>query len=529
VRGALLALLLVTSGLVGCIGTIDDQPQDLAATEPPRQPIDRSTEGLDAAEPTRRVELADGDSFELTASYVKHDPGTGEPIRMMAYNGQIPGPELHLSEGAQVDITFTNQLDRPTTVHWHGLRLDNDNDGVPNVTQDPVQPGETFEYTIEVPDAGVFWYHPHVRTDLQKELGLYGAIVVDPPKEDTETYPPESVLHLDDIRLADGDVPEMYENVTTYADSGRWGNQPFVNGTGQAELEVGPNQRHRLHLVNPSNARTWRLNFQGFETVEKVAAGPSYLEEPREIRELRLGPAERATVDVELAADSTARIVDEPTTWTLATLTASPSATDPSGLLAREAPSGPHERAQAEDRDAFLDEDPDREIHLRMVRNETVPANANASGDGHGDHQHGAPNPALGEVNPTPTSRDMEWLLVDQDTGEAQPTYDFQVGDVVEFTVDIVHQHGEGGDHAAHAPVPHPIHLHGQRFLVADYGGEEPEERVWKDTVLANDPVRDYQSVTIQVEITNPGSWLVHCHVSEHSEVGMTALANVSE
>jgi FtsP/CotA-like multicopper oxidase with cupredoxin domain len=528
VRAALVALLLLTSGLAGCVGTAEDATPTQAGP-PPLTPIDRSTKGLDEAQPSQRVELSDGDSFELSAGYVEHDPGTGDPIRMMAYNGQIPGPELHLKEGAQVDVTFTNELDVPTTVHWHGLRLDNANDGVPNLTQQPVQPGESFEYTIEVPDAGVFWYHPHVRTDVQKELGLYGAIVVDPPKNDTDVYPEESVLHLDDIRLAGGDVPEMYEEAVTFADSGRWGNTPFVNGTESANIEVGPDERHRLHLVNPSNARTWRLDFQGFASVEKIAAGPSYLEQPREIDKLRLGPAERATIDVEVDADSSARIVDEPTTWTLARVVSSLSAADPGGLAAQQTPSGPHERARAEDRGGFLDQEPDREIHLRMVRNETVPPDPNASdGDGHGDHDHGAPEPALGEVNPLPTDRELEWLLVDQDTGEVEPNYEFEVGDVVRFTVDIVHQHGQGGDHAAHSPVPHPIHLHGQRFMVENYGDREPAERVWKDTVLANDPVRDHQSATFKVEMSNPGTWLVHCHISEHSEAGMTAVVNVT-
>jgi FtsP/CotA-like multicopper oxidase with cupredoxin domain len=461
---------------------------------------------------------------------VEHDPGTGEPIRMMAYNGQIPGPELHLDRDATVDVTFTNELDRPTTVHWHGLRLDNAFDGVPNLTQQPVQPGETFEYTIETPDAGVFWYHPHVRTDVQKELGLYGALIVEPPREDTERYPDETVVHLDDLRLEGGDVPAMYEEVVTFADPGRWGNHPFVDGDETTELAVGPQERHRLHLINPANARTWRLDFQGFEEVEKISAGASYLEEPREIDELVLGPAERATVDVRVEAGSSGRIVDQATTWTLLRAAASVDAAEPGdALTAERAPAGPHERARAEDRQGFLEEEPDERVHLRMVRNETVDPNASAEDDGHGNHDHGAPEPSAGEVDPMPSSETLSWELVDVATGETQPTYDFEVGDVVEFQVDIVHQHGGGGDHAAHAPVPHTIHLHGQRFLVEDHGGDEPEDRVWRDTMRANDPVRAYQSTTIQVEMSNPGTWLLHCHISEHGEVGMTALVTVTE
>lgn len=531
-RDLLLAVVLLSSGLAGCLGTVESPTDASRPSDPSLAPINRSIEGLSDSQPAERVELAEGDTFELTASYVKHDPGTGHPIRMMAYNGQVPGPELHLEEGTSAEIAFTNELDEATTVHWHGLRHANAFDGVPGLTQDTVEPGESFTYEIEVPDAGVFWYHPHVRTDVQKELGLYGALIVHPSEEDegAQPVPEQTVVHLDDIRLEGGDVPEMYEEVVTYADAGRWGNQPFVDGTQAQQVDVAPGERHRLHLVNPANARTWRLDFQGFEQVEKIAAGASYLEQPREIETLALGPAERATVDVQVGADRSGRIVDEPTTWTLVDVvpTSDPDGLD--GLLVQQAPEGPHQAAREEDRGAFLSSEPDHEIRLVMERDESVPPNASGgAGDGHGDHDHAAPEPAQGEVDPRPTSRELDWWLVDADTGELQPTYEFEVGDVVRFDIEIVHEHAAGGDHAAHVPIPHTIHLHGQRFLVEDHGGETPPERAWRDTVRANDPVEGYQTTSILVEVSNPGTWLIHCHVSEHGEIGMTATVDVTE
>lgn len=528
-RPLVLATLLLASSLVGCIGIIQDDAPEQTQGPAPLTPIDRSTEGLSASEPTQAVQLDDGETFELTAGYVKHDPGTGEPIRMMAYNGMIPGPEIHAPAGSTFTVEFTNELDRPTTVHWHGIRLDNAFDGVPNVTQKEVPPGGTFEYQVHVPDEGTFWYHPHVRNDIQKELGLYGALIVEPPTEPTEAYPEEDVLMLDDIRLIDGDVPHMYEETVTFADSGRWGNQVFVNGSGSAEkLEIAPHQRHRLHLINPTNARTWRLSFLGFESVEKIGTGASYLEQPREIDSLRLGPAERAIVDVELPTTGQARIVDEPTAWTLAEVHPGASSASLGGLAAREAPSGPHERARAEDRGSILEADPDHEVHLRMLRNTSASmGDANAS-HGAGDHAHAdSPDPAQGVVNPFPSSRDLEWSLVDVDTNETQPRYEFEVGDVVRLKVDIVHDHGGGGAHGGHTPVPHPIHLHGQRLIVESYGDQTTDELAWKDTFLANDPVRDYQQATVRVELTEPGTWLIHCHVTEHAEAGMTAVMDV--
>jgi FtsP/CotA-like multicopper oxidase with cupredoxin domain len=525
-----LALVLVTPVLSGCVGVLEEE--SAASTpdpESPLTPIDRSTEGLDAAQPTRRVDLDDGDSLELAAGYVQHDPGTGTPIRMMAYNGQIPGPEIHVPRNGTITVEFTNELDQPTTVHWHGIRLDNAFDGVPNLTQDPVEPGETFEYQVNTPDAGLFWYHPHVRTDMQKELGLYGALVVEPEREPTEPYPPEDVLMLDDLRLGeDGDVPHMYEEVPTFADSGRWGNHAFVNGTAEETVEIAPDNRHRLHLVNPANARTWRLDFQGFEQVEKVSTGASYLEEPRAIDELRLGPAERAIVDVEVAATDTGRIVDQSTTWTLATVepTATPTANGLTSTM--QAPQSPHEQARSEDRQQVLDAEPDHVVNLLMKREQAD--NATQAPHGSGDHEHTTPDPPKGIVQAFPTSRDLTWHLKDLDTNQTQPRYEFQVGDVVELNVEIRHAHGggHGGGHGAHAPVPHPIHLHGQRMLVESYGDETVDELAWKDTFLANDPVRDYQQATVKVELTEPGTWLVHCHISEHSEAGMTAVVDVA-
>lgn len=518
-RSALLWLVALLAVLAGCIGAVNDpEPMNGGDQAPSLTAFPRNTSGLADSQAPKQVVLEDGDTYELTAGYVKHDPGTGEPIRMMAYNGMIPGPQLRMAEGAEVDIAFTNELDQPTTVHWHGLRLDNEFDGVPNLTQSPVAPGESFTYTIKAPDAGLFWYHPHIRTDVQKELGLYGSLVVDPPREDTEIYPKEHVLHLDDIRLEDGDVPHMYEQTVAYADSGRWGNQPFVNGAQAAEIETGAGERHRLHLVNTANARTWRLDFQGFDEVEKIATGASYLEEPRAIEGLRLGPAERAIVDIELGPLESGRIVDEETTWPLVRASSTPQL-EPEGLPAQQAPAGPHERAQAEDRGSFLEQAPDEQIHVLMQRNETSSDPQEESREG---HSHDEPVPPQGIVNPFPSTRELEWTLIDAATGEDRPRYSFHVGDVVSIELEIQHEHGEGGDHAAHVPVPHTMHLHGQRFLVESYGQQSVSERAWKDTVLANDPVEDYQTTTIRVEFTNPGTWLLHCHISEHSEAGMT-------
>ena len=104
----------------------------------------------------------------------------GAELRMLAYNGSIPGPTLHVDQGAQITVQVTNDGDVETTVHWHGLRLENRYDGVPHETQKPIPIGGTFSYKLQFPDAGFYWYHPHVREDYGQEMGLYGTIVVEP-------------------------------------------------------------------------------------------------------------------------------------------------------------------------------------------------------------------------------------------------------------------------------------------------------------------------------------------------------------
>ena len=99
---------------------------------------------------------------------------------MLGYNGSIPGPTLQVQQGSEVIVNVTNDGDLDTTVHWHGLRLENKYDGVPHETQQPIPIGGSFTYRIQFPDPGLYWYHPHIREDYTQEMGLYGNILVEP-------------------------------------------------------------------------------------------------------------------------------------------------------------------------------------------------------------------------------------------------------------------------------------------------------------------------------------------------------------
>src|SRR5215217_650916 len=130
------------------------------------------TAGLPEASSPSVVRLYDGDLFDLLIRPVRKRIGDAE-VRMLGYNGSIPGPTLHLDEGSEITVNVRNEGDVETTVHWHGLRLENRYDGVPEDTQAPIPPGGEFTYKVRFPDPGLYWYHPHIREDFAQEMGLY--------------------------------------------------------------------------------------------------------------------------------------------------------------------------------------------------------------------------------------------------------------------------------------------------------------------------------------------------------------------
>ena len=137
-----------------------------------------STAGLAPSVETPVVELSDGDELDLTIAPVTKEID-GDTLRMLAYNGSIPGPTLKVKQNSEIVVNVRNEGDLEATVHWHGLRLDNRYDGT-HETQAPIPVGGSFTYRIEFPDPGLYWYHPHIREDYGQELGLYGNIVVEP-------------------------------------------------------------------------------------------------------------------------------------------------------------------------------------------------------------------------------------------------------------------------------------------------------------------------------------------------------------
>jgi FtsP/CotA-like multicopper oxidase with cupredoxin domain len=263
--------------------------------------LPRETEGLPEARKTELVELADGDEFELEIIPVKKRIGDAT-VRMLAYNGSVPGPTLKVSQGATITVRVTNHGDLEATVHWHGLRLENRYDGTHD-TQAPIPVGDTFTYQVHVPDPGAYWYHPHIREDYGQEMGLYGNILVSPTERDY--WPPatrELLLTLDDILIEDGQIAPFREAETTHVAMGRFGNVMLVSGEPDLSLEAKRDEIVRFYFTNTANTRVFNVTLPGAQ-MKLVGADAGHYEHEELVDEVLLAPSERVVVDV-LFADA---------------------------------------------------------------------------------------------------------------------------------------------------------------------------------------------------------------------------------
>jgi FtsP/CotA-like multicopper oxidase with cupredoxin domain len=253
--------------------------------------------GLSEAGRPELLELADGDTLDLRVGPVAKRLGE-DTVRMLGYNGSIPGPTLKVQQGSEVVVHVENRGDLDATVHWHGLRLENKYDGVPHETQAPIPVGGEFTYRIQFPDAGLYWYHPHIREDYTQELGLYGNILVVPT--DPDYWPPvdrELVLTVDDLLLEDGKIAPFSRTETSYAAMGRFGNVFLVGGEPDPVVEARSGEVVQLWLTNTANTRVFNLTVPGARM--KLVGGDSGRYEREEfVSEVLLAPSERAVVDV---------------------------------------------------------------------------------------------------------------------------------------------------------------------------------------------------------------------------------------
>ncbi len=434
-------------------------PEPDAALEPPLPEVSGVVAATDE-DPTPGVV-----EFNLTAAPQRVELADGMGYDGYAYNGQVPGPLLQARIGDEVVIHFTNNLEEPTTVHWHGLRVPNAMDGNPRI-QDPVQPGDTFSYRFTARDPGTYWYHPHVRTNEQMERGLYGPIVIQRAEE--PDYDAERMLVLDDLLWHREGLPPFLSRSEMM--HGRFGNVLLTNG--RADAVTGAAKQGQVELwriLNTANARTMFLEIEGASfRVVGTDGGP--LAEPYETEQLLVPVGQRYNVEVRYdAAGPVTLNTMMPTRNELDQLVWVP-------ITAFEV-------------DVEATDDPMREVVF--VPGEQVPLRLpNTEAEMVFDAVNGA--------------NGLEWRINGQAMPE-EPLFTFQEGDTVRFR--LVNRLGP----------EHPFHLHGQFLTISPDGRAATEQPGLKDTVL----VPGQSTVEVTAYMDNPGRWMAHCHILEHAELGM--------
>lgn len=482
-----------------------------------------------AVKPSSVARLRNGDTLDLTAMLVRRTV-RGHPFVMYGFNGEVPGPLIRVPQNATITVRFHNRIDMPSTVHWHGLRLDNKYDGVPDITQPAVPPGGSFVYKVHFPDAGVYWYHPHVREDIEQPMGLFGNMLVDSP--DRSYYSPvnqEQALMFDDLLVnADSLIP-FGKEAPDFALMGRVGNVLLVNGETHYSLGAHTGDVVRFYLTNVANSRTYNLSFSGAK-IKVVASDQSRFEHEAWVPSVILAPAERYVVEVRFDHPGRYALVNavqainhykgefEPEVDTLGTVTvAGPAATPDYGRQFATLRTNAAVSRDVAPYRKYFDKAPDMKLTLTMQSTALPLATVQFMSI---DTAYFAPVEwvdGMPDMNWLSTAKEVRWILRDDATGKENMDIDWHVrqGSVVKLRI--------FNDPKSFHPMQHPIHLHGQRMLVVSRDGVPNTNLVWKDTALI--PVGS--TVDLLIDASNPGAWLLHCHIAEHMGAGMMAVMHV--
>jgi FtsP/CotA-like multicopper oxidase with cupredoxin domain len=463
---------------------------------PGRGRVGPSSSAVQATEARRRRVGAPVREVALTAAPVTLELA-GRPVTTWAYNGSVPGPLVRVRAGEVLRARLDNRLPEATTIHWHGVALRNDMDGVPGVTQPPVQPGGHFTYEFTVPAPGTYFFHPHVGVQLDR--GLYAALVVEDPDEPGR-YDREAVVVLDDWTDGLGPSPAaimaslqrsggMSMDAIMQAMTGPAAGGPLGGAGGEvaypryllngrppedpATLAARPGQRLRLRLVNAAADTAFRVALGGHRL--QVTHSDGYPLDPVTVDTLVMGMGERYDLLVDLQEGVFPLVA-----------VAEGKRGQARGLLRAGRGTPPPARARPTELDGRL----------------LDPARLRAD-----------PSVALPQRSPARTHR----LTLSGGMGEFRWTIN---GRTFDPDRPLPLRAGERTRLVFENPsmMFHPMHLHGHTFAVQHPTGSGPR----KDTVI----VAPMQRLAVDLDADNPGQWVVHCHNLYHMEAGMmTSLA----
>ena len=403
----------------------------------------------------------------------------GGMLEMWTYNGLVPGPLISVHKGDLLVVHFTNHLPEPTTIHWHGLRVPAAMDGS-EMTQLPVQPGETLDYHFTIPDAGTYWYHPHYNSAAQLGFGLYGAIVVQDPAEPA---------HLgDDLVLVLSDVSVTPEGTLAPADQSGWlgdyfgreGGLLLVNGRRLPQLKARAGVPQRWRVINASRSRYQRFSIPG-QSMVRIGGDNGLIEHAVDAPEVILAPGERAEVSLIPRAQPDGPVMVQ---WLDFNRFDTPRPFPPKDMLVLDVvddgPAAPL---------------PDLPVPLRVV----APV----------DTQGAATKVLeLGEK----VVDGVALLTINGMTHEEAHPLHAQVNTVEVWEV------------FNNTDYNHPFHLHGFFFQVLDVDGVAPSVLEWRDTVNLHGHQRMHLAVVLD---DRAGMWMYHCHILDHAGMGMMGMLMV--
>lgn len=501
-------------------------PSAMAHPAPSTAPWHPDTTGGEVRDAIARrvLDVRDGDTLHLTAGFVRRTIGSRTFV-MYGYNGQYPGPLIRVRQGGEVVVRFRNAIDLPSTIHWHGLRLDNASDGVPGVTQAPVAPGDSFTYRLRFPDAGIYWYHPHVREDIQQELGLYGNILVARRARARVPVHREEILALDDFMAGSDGAYPFGGDAPSHALMGRFGNLLLVNGEPSYRLQLQRGAVVRFYLTNVANARIFNLRIPGAR-LKLVGSDLGDLEREEWVESVVIAPAERYIVEARFDSAGHFPLVNS-VQWldhmrgsvTPAVDTMGVVTVDDASATPNLAASFGRLRTNREVRDELL---PMRRHFARPV-DHTLTLGLRLTGLSPAMVAMlvgvAVPldwNDAMPMMNAAISGKEVTWTLRDEAGRENMDIHwQFRVGDVARIRL--------RNDPAVTHAMAHPIHFHGQRFLVISRNGVPNDNLVWKDTAV----LPAGETMDLLLEFSNPGKWMFHCHIAEHLGTGMMGMMSV--
>jgi FtsP/CotA-like multicopper oxidase with cupredoxin domain len=488
--------IAVAAGLVGVLAVVGcgagspvyNAPTPPSAPPPPAGWDDalRLTEPADRNSDPNVVEV----DLEARVGTIEFTPGV--PTDMWTYGGGTPGPLIRVPQGARLIVHFKNNLPDETTVHWHGVRLPAAMDGVPDHSQPAVPPGGTFDYDFIVPDAGLFWYHPHVRSAVQVGEGLYGALLVESKtgidRSSAGMAPelgPEAVLVLSDVFVVeDGHLGDPTSGGDLGTLFGREGNLMLVNGRVAPTLLARPGQRQRWRIVNTAISRYFQIAMPG-HTFTRIGSDGGLLVAAQESERIVLTPGQRADVLVTPRGDAGAVF---PVKWIpydrgFGSTEFRPEETIMSVRLTADEP--------------IVEAPPALPATLRTIEPLSI---VGASAREIRLTEDTVDNRLVLGINGVPS-----W--------DAEPLH-AQVGTTEVWNIDNT------------MDWDHPFHLHGFFFQVLDpVTGWPLSPPEWRDTV--NVPRKEMTSLAVKFD-DRPGMWMFHCHILDHADAGMMGMIHLA-